>query len=430
MCVYTDWILIIVSTIIMLSSYKRIVNNRFSSTAHFIILVEYIFLCLPIFLNYCMGLPTYESIAWYKSFLPSMNSTEIAIIYDIYILISIGLLYAYAVKYDRKKSRHKSYDEIKFDGVFSNKIFLVTIILSPILYIVISGNVQAYLIYATSTVRGIESSGFTTMLSMLVLFSIYAFCYQFFQKPVTKLRLVCLLVYSLMISWINGKRFIIALMLMIYLFFYTRSDLDKRTRKKIEIYAPILFVCLVVFSYYYLVVIKPLTDVSFNGVYDMLRVDFGRDDVVKFVIKQELFDQNPILEYKGQTFLSTFLTFVPRSLWPDKPYPHYMYLTSRILGTAINKLPAGTTPSWFEMCIANFSWFGFALGIVFIPIFCNWCDKINSIPRQMLMLVFIMVLITQSTDAYVGFLMLIVVQFLLRRVMRGKRIVIRKKNSW
>lgn len=429
MYAFADWTLIIVSTIIMLSSYKRIIRERFSSTAHFIILVEYIFLCLPILLNYCMGLPKYNSIVWYKSFLTSMANPKIAVIYDIYILMSIGLLYFYAVKYDRKKSRYKKYEEIKFNGVFNNKVFLLIVIFSPIIYIIISGNIQAYLIYATSTIRGVENSNFTTMLSMLVLFSIYAFCYRFFRRPVTKGRLLLLLLYSLMISWINGKRFIIALMLFIYLFFYTKSGLDKISRKKIEVYIPILFILLVIFSYYYLVAVKPLTDISFNSVYDMLRVDFGRDDVVKFVIEQELFEKKPILEYRGQTFLSTFLTFIPRFLWANKPYPHYMYLTSRILGTAIDKLPAGTTPSWFEMCIANFSWFGFVIGTVFISIFCKWCDKINSIHRQMLMLVFIMVLITQSTDAYVGFLMLIVIQFLLKKVMRGKRIIIRKKNN-
>lgn len=103
-----------------------------------------------------------------------------------------------------------------------------------------------------------------------------------------------------------------------------------------------------------------------------------------------------------------------------------MYLTSRILGTAIDRLPAGTTPSWFEMSIANCSWFGFVIGIgiVFIPFLCKWCDKIKSIPYQMLVLVFIVVLTTQSTDAYVGFLVLIVAQFILEKALSGKRIVL------
>ena len=428
MCFIADWALILISSCITVNSYKRIVKNKCSSIAHFIVLVEYVFLCIPILLNYCIGIPTYNYISWYKSFLPSMESESIAFIYDMYILVSIILLYCYARSYDRRKSKYKKYEDIKLNGLFNNRIFLTIVIVSPIIYIILSGKMTSYLIYASSGGRGIEDTGFTTFLSMLILFSIYAFCYQFFTKPVTKGRFLILLLYSFAISWINGKRFIIALMLIVYLFFYTRSDLSKKTRKKLEIYTPFLFVALVLFSYYYLVVIKPLSDVSFNSVYDMLRVDFGRDDVIKYVINKELFQKSRILDYRGETFLSTFLTFVPRALWPNKPYPHYMYLTARILGTSIDKLPAGTTPSWFEMCIANCSWLGFVIGIVFIPILCKWCDRLKSIPYQMLMLVFIIVLVTQSTDAYVGFLVLIIVQFLIAKFIGKGRLLFNNKK--
>lgn len=428
MCFIADWALILISSCITVNSYKRIVKNKCSSIAHFIVLVEYVFLCIPILLNYCIGIPTYNYISWYKSFLPSMESESIAFIYDMYILVSIILLYCYARSYDRRKSKYKKYEDIKSNGLFNNRIFLTIVIVSPIIYIILSGKMTSYLIYASSGGRGIEDTGFTTFLSMLILFSIYAFCYQFFTKPVTKGRFLILLLYSFAISWINGKRFIIALMLIVYLFFYTRSDLSKKTRKKLEIYTPFLFVALVLFSYYYLVVIKPLSDVSFNSVYDMLRVDFGRDDVIKYVINKELFQKSRILDYRGETFLSTFLTFVPRAIWPNKPYPHYMYLTASILGTSIDKLPAGTTPSWFEMCIANCSWLGFVIGIVFIPILCKWCDRLKSIPYQMLMLVFIIVLVTQSTDAYVGFLVLIIVQFLIAKFIGKGRLLFNNKK--
>lgn len=264
MCFIADWALILISSCITVNSYKRIVKNKCSSIAHFIVLVEYVFLCIPILLNYCIGIPTYNYISWYKSFLPSMESESIAFIYDMYILVSIILLYCYARSYDRRKSKYKKYEDIKLNGLFNNRIFLTIVIVSPIIYIILSGKMTSYLIYASSGGRGIEDTGFTTFLSMLILFSIYAFCYQFFTKPVTKGRFLILLLYSFAISWINGKRFIIALMLIVYLFFYTRSDLSKKTRKKLEIYTPFLFVALVLFSYYYLVVIKPLSDVSFN----------------------------------------------------------------------------------------------------------------------------------------------------------------------
>mgnify|MGYP000770868963 FL=1 len=81
MCFIADWALILISSCITVNSYKRIVKNKCSSIAHFIVLVEYVFLCIPILLNYCIGIPTYNYISWYKSFLPSMESESIAFIY-------------------------------------------------------------------------------------------------------------------------------------------------------------------------------------------------------------------------------------------------------------------------------------------------------------------------------------------------------------
>lgn len=422
MFMLTDWMLIITSTLILISSYKKIIENRYSSTAHFIILIEYVFLCLPILLNYCFGIPTYQYIPWYKPFLSSMKNNDIAIIYDIYIMASVLILYSYAIFFDKTKAGFVEYKDIIFENTSLDRWLNKILIASPIIYIVLSGNLGAYLIYATSAARGLANSNFNIALSMLVLFSIYAFCRLFFAKPLTNKRLIILIMYSVVVSWINGKRFIIALLLLVYLFFYTRSDLNIKTRKKLAIYTPIFFSLLIIFSYYYLIAIKPLSDISFYSVYDMLRVDFGRDDVIKFVIEQEFFYNTPILDYRGQTFLSTFLTFVPREIWTDKAYPHYMYLTASILKLPINNLPAGTTPSWFEMCLANFSWLGFVIGIVIIPIFCYWCDRINSIPNKMLFLVFVMVLITQSTDAYVGFLMLLATKLIIYSVFGNKRI--------
>lgn len=428
MSFFADWILIVVSSILAFSSYKKIIRNRYSSIAHFIVLVEFIFMCSPVLLNYIWGIPTYENISWYKSFLRSMQDSRVALIYDMYILISITALYFYGRRFDRSYAHIRERKGINFNSVINIPLINTVIIISPLLYIIVSGNLVAYLVYATSATRGVSSSGFTTTLAMLALFSIYAFCSRFFSKPVTGRRFVLLIVYSLVISWINGKRFIIALLLLIYLYYYTRSDISEKARKRIETFSPLMFLLLVLFSYYYLVVIKPLSNVSFNSVYDMLRVDFGRDDVIKYVIYEDFFNGHQILEYRGQTILSTFLTFVPRSIWPNKPYPHYMYLTSSILGTAINRLPAGTTPSWFEMCLANFSYMGFVVGILGIPWLCRWCDRISSISNQILVFVMIMVLLTQSTDAYVGFLMLIIAQLFFRSIFRGKHIRIGSKR--
>ena len=416
-----DGILILISTILSIKSYKNIIINKNSSASHFVILIEYIFLCVPILLNYIFGIPSYTYIPWYKPFISSMNNESIGLIYDIYITVSMIVLFSYGVYCDKKQISIKN----NFNRLIKNKYFSLLVIVSPILYILCSGNLMAYFVYASTAARGIYQSNFNVILSMLVLFSIYEFCCLLFSQKLNKRGFIILCIYTLIISWINGKRFIIALLLMVFLFFYTKSDIDIKSRKKLEIFVPFSFISLIVFSYFYLIFVKPLSDTSFMSVYDMLRVDFGRDDVIKFVIEQELFNNNPILQYKGQTFLSTFFTFIPREIWIGKPYPHYMYLTSSILGIPIDRLPAGTTPSWFEMCIANFSWFGFVIGSFGIPILCYWCDKLKSLNNKMLCLVFIIVLITQSTDAYVGFIILLFFKFSMYCLLGNKRIKIK-----
>lgn len=416
-----DWMLLIVSTLISIKSYKSIIKNKNSSVSHFVILIEYIFLCVPILLNYIFGVPSYTYIPWYKPFISSMNNESIGLIYDAYIIISIIALFFYSVYYDKKRIPIEN----NFNGLINNKYFSLLLIFSPIFYILVSGNLMAYFVYASTAARGIYQSNFNVILSMLILFSIYGFCCFLFSKQLNKRSFIVLCIYTLIISWINGKRFIIALLLMVFLFFYTKSDINIKSRKKLEILVPFSFIGLIVFSYFYLIFIKPLSDVSFISVYDMLRVDFGRDDVIKFVIEQEFYNDNPILQYRGQTFLSTFFTFIPREIWAGKPYPHYMYLTSSILGIPIDRLPAGTTPSWFEMCIANFSWFGFVIGSFGIPILCYWCDRLKSLNNKMIFLVFIIVLITQSTDAYVGFLILFFLKLLMYSILGNKRIKIK-----
>lgn len=424
MSLITDWLLIIVSSMIAISSFKRILRDRYSSVAHFILLIEYIFMCTPILLNYCMGMPSYNSIIWYKAFLNSMTDDTIAIIYDLYILTSMALLYRYATFHDRVFAKNKRYVENKFDSFLTNRAFLNFVILLPIIQIIVSGELMSYMIYGTATARGIDNSDFKEYQSLFIQLSICAFCYKMFSTPVTKSKVFQLVLYGALISWISGKRFMIALLLLVYLFCLTRGGLERKTRRRLSFYIPVLSVGLVVFSYFYLVAVKPLSDTSFSSIYDMLRVDYGRDDVVKFVIERELFLDDPILDYRGQTILSEFFTFVPRFIWPDKPYPHYVYLTSEILGVARNKLPSGITPSWFELCIANFSWLGFMVGTIGIPLFCNWCDKTKSVFNQMLFLIFIMALITQSMTAYTAVLFLLMAKAGIKLILGNKKVVI------
>ena len=97
--------------------------------------------------------------------------------------------------------------------------------------------------------------------------------------------------------------------------------------------------------------------------------------------------------------LADIFIFVPRSIWPNKPYPHYRYLTASILGVDISNIPSGTTPSIFEMNICNFSWFGMPITIIVLLILCYLADNTNELREKVVYVLILTNLLTQALDA-------------------------------
>ena len=116
---------------------------------------------------------------------------------------------------------------------------------------------------------------------------------------------------------------------------------------------------------------------------------------------------------------------IPRKIWSNKPYPHYMYLTGHLLNLNINNLPAGTTPSWYEMCICNFGVFGIFIGILFLPFICKIADKSRNIDTKAIWLILLIVLLTQSMDAYIVYIFILVFVEFLNALFGGKKIKIK-----
>lgn len=418
-----DWLLITVGTIIVLYSINAIIANKKSSTAHFIIVIEFVTCCLPILLNYLIGYPEYTTIYWYQTFRNSMQDASISIIYDIYIIFCLCALWLYAYQFDKYRTSSLSCEFMPWNSLLRNKTIVSIAVFSPFIYILVSGKAQFFLSFGVRTSRYAKENSMTEVVSALIMLSVYAFCCRLVATNKSKFKIPITILYVLAITWLQGKRFILAMLGIIILFLYTRKGLNQSEQRKLKIFLPIFGIAILMFSYWYLVFVRPLSNTSFMSVYDMLRVDFGRDDVIKYVIEKVIIHKQMIVPYPGSTFLSTFLFFIPRALWTNKPYPHYVYLTSSILNVPILEIPAGTTPSWLEMCVANFGILGFALGIISIPFFCYLADKIHITSYQLVAVVLIVALLTQNIDAYLIFVILFIVQFFIRSLFRNKRII-------
>lgn len=195
------------------------------------------------------------------------------------------------------------------------------------------------------------------------------------------LRVATLPFLSLAI-WVQGKRSIVALALLLVIYLlWTRGYLRGR-RFVAALLAAV--VTLGVFSYSYQSAIRDVGDerpmrqdgLSSSPAYAGFRIDYGRDAVTKQAIYAELHpDEIQILEYRGQSLLFDLTFFVPRSMWPGKPYPYATYVTSAMFGFAPRDLGWGVTTSWHDEAIANLGWLGLVLGPLVPALVCRVGDR-------------------------------------------------------
>ncbi|MGL4876096.1 MAG: hypothetical protein ACRC30_15765, partial [Clostridium sp.] len=306
----------------------------------------------------------------------------------------------------------------------NNKIIGIILILSPIILIFCTGTWKNYLIYNVAHNRGFSEMINTTLMTPCLLISVITYFNMYGKKNINKKIIIFSILYFIGIVWISGKRFMIANILILIIFYVVNMNFKRETRKKMYCLIPILCILLVVFSGFYIMKIRTMSKTSFESTYEMLRVDFGRDDVIKYVINKEIIEDNRILNYRGESFISLIGAFIPREIWSNKPYPHYMYLTSSILNLDKLNIPAGTTPSLLEMVICNFGRMGFFIGIGLILILCKIIDQCTDLDRKAIYLLLFVVLLTQSMDVYLIVIVLLCVMRVFMSIFKNKSIKI------
>lgn len=385
-----DLLLVIISTIITVKTYRSIISFKNVSLAAYVIFVCYIFNCLPIFFDLMVGIPEYHY--YLSDFEVAATNDNVSILYDIYMITAMIAFY----KYYKNNPVLPSESEY----TFSNKyiIFKYILILSPLLIFLLSGGSFENYIYTSLQGRDVDSS-VSLYINQFMFIGLYVFCVWIFSKDNNNFTGLWLILYMLILGLISGKRFIIAVILLAYFYSFINS---KWTNKgKISITPALLMILslFMAFMVYYITQVKVMGD--FTGyIYTQLRVDLGREDVTKFVLMCEL-DGKPILDFRGQSIISMLLMIVPRSIWPTKPWPHYRYLTAAIYSETPETITSGMTPSIFEMMVANFSFLGILLAIVLILAIVKLGDRLKSTNHRLVFLLILIQLFTQSMDVII-----------------------------
>ena len=407
MSLFLDLVLALYSSYLVVKCIKTIARKPSSLTIYTILLI-FVFNCLPIVLDLLVAKPMYNLFPWYSYFDIAANIEEVNIVYSLYIIWVLFCLHL-NLSTERKISQEEII--VNKSGVFKGKRLIVVSLLPIILFVisgVLSSNPLAMFRYVSNSSRGFNDV-FTSLSSSLELLGIFSITVWFFQSKEKKGGNIALLIlYYFLIAWINGKRYIVVTQLLLFSYFFLNNNAARIKVPKIKLKWVLLGLLTVAFYFIYLIKFKVIGDITLNFLYLTYRIDFGRDDVTKFVIYKEIIEKNPILEFRGQTFLSALLFFIPRAIWPNKPYPHYRYLTSSLYNIGILDIPSGMTPSIFETSIANLGMFG---GILFTPmlflILLRTANRANSISRKALYLILLTALLTQSLDSIMIILLLL-----------------------
>ena len=310
-----DWLMILFTTILTYKSYKKLVFYRYCSVSFYVILIVYIFCCVPIILNYLIGMPQYNVVYWYKAFIEPMNNVDVSAIYDIYITFAVFALYMYGTKMNRRLISRATRLNTALKNENEKPWIYVFGIASPALYVLLSGNASKFLIYSSMSLRGVSEQD-NLILNSLILVSLFRTCIMLFSGRITAKKMCVLALITFILIWLQGKRFIIAVMGVFYLFFLTKSELGEKGRTRVFWILPIMGITLIAFSAFYLAIIKPLSNMNFDSVYDMLRVDFGRDDVIKYVIYEEFFKKITSWIIRDKVFFLHFSFLFRESFGP------------------------------------------------------------------------------------------------------------------
>lgn len=410
-----NWIFVIIASLLMWKPLERVIKYNSKSIADYAVILVYLFNVLPVLLDCIVGVPEYVS--YYKIFEVGLKDFDTCFICNSYVLLTLLVLWIYSNKENIRQIRAGEEISIEYSLPRYRYFYIdLIIIVLPLFLTVFNYGTAVFTSYTTLGGRGIASDD-VAAINQLILVGIYFYVTRFYIIERPKYQFVIMILYFFILSWLNGKRYIIVTIAEMCFFMYQMTGKRKEKRLKLGLVLIVAGIAVLVFSAYYLSNIR-VTSAS-EYLYGTLRIDFGRDDVTKFVINRELIQHDHILDYPGETFLSTLFVWVPRFIWPSKPYPHYRYLTGALLNRDILNLPSGMTPSIFEMSIANFYWFGIIICPLVLIIICRLGDRSKKLTSRLLFLLLITNVLTQSIDAMLYLLLILFVGFLVTRVRIG-----------
>jgi hypothetical protein len=345
------------------------------SVVLFVFLVFYVLFALPLSLDLAFGIPGYSQA---PGLLQASEDPRVRLLYcafmDMIPLIWLGFL--------NPRTTHNSQTAKALRALRKLRPMLLTLLLCPMVVVLFAPNPSLYLDYGFIVSDHVNNaaSAFHSVVMGTSFLAAMAGAGIIAGARRVWMAFIIVLPFIGVSAWLNGKRAVVAIAVaMIIAALWLAGRLPKRRLAIAGIAATLV---LSSFSYLYQSYIRQIgTDtVVSRDFYENVRIDYARDSRVKMALYAELYPTvSPILEFRGQSALFDLTAWIPRSLWSDKPYPYALYFTSSMLGSPPTDRGWVMTTSFLDEAIANFSWFGLAIGPVIIGFLCRIGDSTNDL---------------------------------------------------
>jgi hypothetical protein len=347
-------------------------------SALFLVLVHLLFCGVPLLLDVTVGQPSYGV---FSGFYIASQDPATVLIYSAYIAFVPVVLYRFGRTPPRPLGRvqrtttHSQHVSKGRSRRLNGLLWVATV--APVVAAVTSPQPQFYLSYgfvATQVLGDLEQyHAFVSALCMVAVASGIGILLT--TRSFSKRLCFMLLPWLTAACWLFGKRLIVAFIVLGFVYVWWYRDLLRGRRFVVALVTGAMLIA--VGSYGYQRVLRQTNAKEFDAYYTGLRVDFGRDTSIRQAIYAELGDQSDmILEHRGQSVLFNAVMYVPRTVWPSKPWPYAVYQTARALSLSrATPIGWGVTTSWLDEAIANFGWSGILIAPFSLAFLCRLGDQ-------------------------------------------------------
>jgi hypothetical protein len=371
----------------------------------FVIVAHFILTGIPLFLDITVGMPTYY---WQPGYYTASRDWHTSVIYCVYVSLCPPFWWwTGRITAPRVANSHLGLPD-SWRSVLTPLCYLSLAV--PIVMVALAPEPDVYSEYAffrTATEPDESLVAYHSMVTAACLLSLCAAIYLLLLPGSwSAAKILAILLSFLIAGWLNGKRYFVFCELLCGMYVFWHKGWLRGPRLVAGcIVATILFGF---YSYTYQLTYRPsMLEGSNQEASDNLRLDYFRDGVIKMTIYSELYpERGTVLEFRGQSFLFYATFYVPRSVWPDKPYPYAIYMTARLFSVAPRYYGWSVTTSLLEEAIANFGWYGMLIGPLLVTLICRFGDSCASDIAQAMTSVVSCVLLGLQAAAFMPVLIL------------------------